>query len=76
MQEMCRLSFRKISLTFSFEINITCVVSKENEYPAVIFTICEVRGLGAGGERNYQVKYHTDDGTMILRTLTETTRVY
>lgn len=62
--------------TFSFEINILCEVSNENGYPAVTFFVCEVRGPGSGGECNYQIKYHTDDGTMIYRTLTETTRVY
>ena len=63
-------------MTFSFGIDILCEVSDENGYPAVTFFVCEVRGPGSGGECNYQIKYHTDDGTMIYRTLTETTRVY
>lgn len=62
--------------TFSFEVNVSCEVSNENGYPAVIFNVREVRSPGSGGERNYQIKYHTDDGTIIYRTLTETTRVY
>jgi hypothetical protein len=62
--------------TFSFGIDILCEVSDENGYPAITFFVCEVRDPGSGGECNYQIKYHTDDGTMIYRTLTETIRVY
>ena len=73
-QGMC--SKDSLLSTFAFEVNVSCEMSTENEYPAVTFVVNEVRGPGSGGERNYQIKYHTDDGTMIYRTLTETTRVY
>ena len=73
-QEMC--SKDSLLATFAFEVNVSCKISTENGYPAVTFNVREVRGLGSGDERNYEVKYHTDDGTMIYRTFTETTRVY
>ena len=73
-QEMC--SQNSLLATFAFEVNVSCKISSENGYPTVTFNVREVRGLGSGDERNYEVKYHTDDGMMLYRTFTETTRVY
>ena len=73
-QEMCREDSELA--TFSFEVCVSCDISNENGYPIVTFHVREVCSPGSGGEHNYAVKYHTDDGTMIYRTFTETTRVY
>lgn len=73
-QVMC--SKDSMLATFAFRVNVSCEVSNENGYPAVTFAVSEVRSMGSAGEHNYQVKYHTYNGTMIYRTLTETTRVY
>ena len=73
-QKMCGKD--SMLVTFAFEVNVSCEISNENGFPAVTFDVCEVRSMGSAGEHNYQIKYHTNNGTMIYRTLTETTRVY